>query len=353
MKKILKRLASMKFAVGLLLVIGLVSVSGTLIPQNAHPDFYSHTYGTLPGALILRLGLNDVYHALWYVALFALLLLSTLFCVVSRVKPILIIIREHSLMAALEKIGSWILHIGLILLVLFFGLSNFFAEDGQIYGIPGSSRALPEESMKVYFDDFTIDLVDNRYVDQYTSTVRFTDLSDKVLAEGKISVNSPMTVNGIQFSQASYGYAVNVRLLQKEEELGKTVLYQNQFAYSENSAIVLELVNVYPDYVETQEGPATKSTAMNNPYMLYRLYVNERVIDMNLVPVGTDIQYMDFTFETSDPAIYPVLATRKDPFLPFVALGAAVFFAGLMLVFFAPDRKKLEEKKNHGLHTAD
>ena len=47
LKRILRFLASMKFAVGILFLLGVLSIGGTLIPQNLPKEFYLANYGEL------------------------------------------------------------------------------------------------------------------------------------------------------------------------------------------------------------------------------------------------------------------------------------------------------------------
>ena len=58
MKKIIRKLSSMQFAILVLILTGLVSIIGSLIPQNRALEFYHLTYGHGWGDWIDRLGLS-------------------------------------------------------------------------------------------------------------------------------------------------------------------------------------------------------------------------------------------------------------------------------------------------------
>ena len=79
MKKIGKFLFSMKFALIILVVFVLVCIAGSVIPQGDIEAVYRQAYPTM-GGLILALGMDDVFHVWWFVALTLLLCLNLLGC---------------------------------------------------------------------------------------------------------------------------------------------------------------------------------------------------------------------------------------------------------------------------------
>lgn len=66
-----------------LLIIGMAL--GTLIPQGAALGQYRHAFGEAPGGYIARSTLSNVYGSWWFVALFVILWVNLLACVVQRV----------------------------------------------------------------------------------------------------------------------------------------------------------------------------------------------------------------------------------------------------------------------------
>ncbi len=329
----------MTFAVILLVIIGLVSVAATFIPQWQQAEFYTGKYGDSFGHLIMFLGLDDAYGSLWYRGLFLLLVLSLFFCVVARIKPISQGIRRVGVVGMARKIGSWFLHFGLILIIIFFGLNNYFAYEANIYDVPGNTSRLSGQDILVEFQDFNIHLTDDRFVDQYETKVRFTDLEGNTLDEGSISVNHPMTINGVQFTQASYGYAVDVAVQSSTADFGSAVLYQGDFVIVSDERIAVEMVELYPDYIQTEAGSATASPLLNNPYILYRFYIGNGLADMGLTSASSTVEVDDYTITFSNPQLYSVLAARTDPFLWAVVLGCILLFFGSVLAFFGPEKK--------------
>lgn len=78
--------SSMKTAIVLLLILAAVSITGTLITQNAPPEAYINAYGESKYHLLRNLGLTDVYHSGWYGFLLALIGVNLTVCSINRFK---------------------------------------------------------------------------------------------------------------------------------------------------------------------------------------------------------------------------------------------------------------------------
>ncbi len=55
----------MRFAVAILVIVALAACIGSIVPQNAGPAAYVSQYGTTWTAVLVFLGMTDVYHASW------------------------------------------------------------------------------------------------------------------------------------------------------------------------------------------------------------------------------------------------------------------------------------------------
>lgn len=74
---------SLKFTLFLLFTLAIFSIIGTVIQQNQPAEFYSAEYGQW-SAWILRMELDDMYHAWWFSALLLLLVLNIIVCTIDR-----------------------------------------------------------------------------------------------------------------------------------------------------------------------------------------------------------------------------------------------------------------------------
>lgn len=82
-------LGSMRFAVAILVIVALAACIGSIVPQNAGPAAYVSQYGTTWTAVLVFLGMTDVYHASWFGALLVVMSTSTAICVVRNTPAML------------------------------------------------------------------------------------------------------------------------------------------------------------------------------------------------------------------------------------------------------------------------
>jgi len=75
-------LSSMRFAIGLLTILAIASVVGTVLKQNEPYPNYAFEFGPFWFRLFETLGLYDVYHSGWFLVILAFLVLSTTLCIV-------------------------------------------------------------------------------------------------------------------------------------------------------------------------------------------------------------------------------------------------------------------------------
>ncbi|MGL6070773.1 cytochrome c biogenesis protein ResB [Craterilacuibacter sp.] len=71
----------MRFAIGLLTILAIASVIGTVLKQNEPYTNYAFEFGQFWFLLFETLGLYDVYHSGWFLTILAFLVLSTSLCI--------------------------------------------------------------------------------------------------------------------------------------------------------------------------------------------------------------------------------------------------------------------------------
>lgn len=74
-------LSSMRFAIGLLTILAIASVVGTVLKQNEPYSNYAFEFGQYWFAVFNALGLYDVYHSGWFLTILAFLVTSTTLCI--------------------------------------------------------------------------------------------------------------------------------------------------------------------------------------------------------------------------------------------------------------------------------
>ncbi len=95
-KKIIPVITNLKFAIVLLLIIAVLSITGTLIEQGEPPIFYQSNYpehpalfGFLSWKVIQVVGLDHVYRTWWYLAALVLFGVSLISCTLTTQVPML------------------------------------------------------------------------------------------------------------------------------------------------------------------------------------------------------------------------------------------------------------------------
>ncbi|HTL51048.1 MAG TPA: cytochrome c biogenesis protein ResB [Planctomycetota bacterium] len=102
---VLHALSMIQFAVSLLAVVGLATVAGTWILQGERLESYQANYGNTFTDVIFELGLNDLFHSLWFGGLLVLLAFS-----------LLVTIYRHKAWR-LPTLGLFLSHFGVITIV--------------------------------------------------------------------------------------------------------------------------------------------------------------------------------------------------------------------------------------------
>lgn len=100
-QKFFRLLADLRFAISILLLIGLTSIIGTIIEQNQSIETYKINYpltnpilGFLSWDTIIRFGLDHVYTTWWFISLILLFGISLIICTFLQQLPSLKVARR-------------------------------------------------------------------------------------------------------------------------------------------------------------------------------------------------------------------------------------------------------------------
>ncbi|MCB2185917.1 MAG: cytochrome c biogenesis protein ResB [Deltaproteobacteria bacterium] len=273
-------LASVKLSFFLLLLVAVASVLGTIVPQNETAEIYQKIYGAGWASLIQTLGLNDMYHSLWFLLILAGLAANLIICSLNRLPLALEQIRKdpkdelkanrpagrvlrlgvkESVAAdqaavALKKLvgpvhrgekdkkivvfaqkGAWsrlgVYAVHLSVLVIMAGgiAGNLLGFKGFV-NIPegqaadqvvlerGQTRDL---GFAVRLDKFTVSYYKDGTPSEFRSNLTFLK-DNKPAQDSSIIVNDPADFDGIYFYQSSYGRTPSELVLDYEKD-GKTI----------------------------------------------------------------------------------------------------------------------------------
>ena len=383
LRSIWKFLSSMRFALILLGILALACTGGSFITQGQTFAWYEAHYSQRAASAIILFGLDDVFHSWWFILITAFLCLNLLLCNVLRL-PALIrrfkkagtlsqsslspgnmegIVNEDDLKKVFDYMafprfqtmetedgnlyryaqknrigmwGAWVCHLGILLLILGFGLGQMTKKEYAVYGVPGQSKQIEDTEYILTIDDFRIDLREDDTVEQYTSALTIRNAKDGTSRSGSVSVNNPASMFGMKFYQNATGWAATVTVLKDGEQIQQEVVCVGDYlSVADKAGLVILFSAFYPDYYQDPErGPMTAGSALNNPGYLYRAYYQDQVIGMNVL-TGDDVITIDeYTVIFSDPQSYTLIQIKKDRFTPLALVGGLVVMLGLLLAFY-------------------
>ena len=384
LKKIRRFLSSMQFAIILLVILAAACSLASLITQGQSYSWYAQRYSERAAALILALHLDDAFHSWWFILINAFLVVNLMMCNLLRLpgllkrtkaegdpasalkasgdvsaegvanpeavfrrlgmKPVKTTTPDGrpALFASRHRLGlwgAWVCHLGILLLILGFGLGQATQRQYAVYGVPGQSRTIGDTEKVLTIDDFRIGLREDDTVEQYTADITVRDLSEKGMgaeASATISVNHPATLFGMKFYQNSTGWAAKVHVAKDGEPLQEEVLCAGEYLLvKDKPELAIYLSAFYPDYVMTPGvGPSTASGALNNPAYLYQVYYQDQVLGMNVLMPEEELTIDEYTVTFTDPQTYTLIQIKVDHFTWLALVGGLVTMLGLILALY-------------------
>ena len=330
LKKIWKFISSMRFAIALLLVLALACAASSLITQNQTYAGYSQRYSERTAGLIMALHLDDAFHSPWFIAITAFLCLNLLLCNLLRLPQLIrrtkaetdpqgalklpgdvsaqgvgdaeaVFQRLHmprptpcktedgrdALFSSRHPVGlwgAWVCHLGILLLILGFGLGQMTQRQYTVYGVPGQIKRIGDTACFLSIDDFRVDKREDGSVAQYTTDITVENTASAGASGGSasISVNHPATLCGMKFYQNATGWAAQVDVYKDGAPIQQEVVCAGDYmSVKDKEGLVVMLNAFYPDYVMTPGvGPSTASDQLNNPAYLYSIYYQGQIVGM-------------------------------------------------------------------------
>ena len=387
LKKIWKFLSSMKFAVILLLVLAAACSVASMVTQGQSYEWYARTYSERTAALIVALNLDDAFHSGWFILINAFLCLNLLSCnllrlpqLVRRTKaeadpakalcsegdvtlegvadPQKLFRRLHmpkpvkttaadgreALFASTHSSGlwgAWVCHLGILLLILGFGLGQMTQRQYTVYGVPGQTRPIGNTDYLLTIDDFNVGLREDDTVEQYTADITVRDIDGKGSESASISVNNPAKMFGMKFYQNSTGWAAKINVSKNGAPIQDQVVCAGEYLRIQDKAdLVVFFSAFYPDYVLIPgAGPSTASGALRNPAYLYQVYYQEQLLGMNVLMPEEELTIDEYTVTFTEPQNYTLIQIKVDHFTWLALIGGLVTMLGLILAFYIQPQK--------------
>jgi cytochrome c biogenesis protein len=262
-------LSSLRLTIGLLIILAVASIFGTVIPQNASPGEYLQFYKPSTYKILKILGFLDMYHGGWFTFLLALLSSNLVACSLKRFRVTLRFFSnaQEPLEAAqwkalplsktffqkglpadslprvqealsrifrtpkvtkdsqachlfaekerLSRLGVYFIHLSVLVILGGALIGYFFGFRGNINLVEGeaadrvilrSNGQAQPLGFSVRLDQFNVSFYASGAPQEFKSTVTILEGARQALTES-IRVNHPLTHKGISFYQSSYGVA--------------------------------------------------------------------------------------------------------------------------------------------------
>lgn len=376
MKKILRFFRSMTLGMILLVLLMLLSLAGSLIPQGLQPMGYVDMYGAEKARLIRALGADDLFHTWYFYALEILLCVNLILCSVirfSRVRTAAARQRRAAWDAASEKplgpgekerlraflaqrrfreekrdgesvffrngagfYGSFLTHLA-ILTVLLFGSLVLTAPVSDVTLMPGESTVLADGT-RLECLGFHIEDAQGRI--DYASDLRAVSRDGEQEKRREIRVNEPLVFGGNKIYQFTYGTAGQVKILNRANGAEEVMRLTEPCFLSIDGRNGVFFNALYPGYLQDEQGNYTLITRAAGSYPDPVYDVSTIVDGMStsvLVFPGEEVDVKDITFSFLDPVEYPGLQIKGVSPGLYAGLysGFALMVAGLYLCFFA------------------
>ena len=381
-KDIWKLLHSMKFGIILLIIIGVSSIAGTLIPQDNIIGFYESTYGPTFFKIIKTFSLHKVYSSWWFITMVLVLSLNLTLCSIKRLPSILKKMKrkpnldqelkskdftfereldseldidklfKNSKFKKIEKkdnddgtfyfaqknsighIGSWITHIGLLIIIIAYVFGKMTGFEAFVHGVPGSIQPVEGTDYWIEIEDFDIEFREDNTVSQYLSEIKITDNEGDYSERGDVKVNHPFRAKNMNIYQNGTGWALDVALKKNNEDYSSKILYQSEVYVEDDKNIALHFVNFYPDYDDSHGQPQTLTPYLNNPKLLYSIFYEGQRVAMNVADMGDEIVWEEYSFTIDSPQMFTLLQVGSDPGMKAAGAGGVLLVLGVFLAFY-------------------
>jgi cytochrome c biogenesis protein len=379
------------FAVSLFVVWGILTILGVVIDQNRDPSAYFASYTAPVARLILRLGLDNVYHSAAYIGIIGLILSSLAVCTFRRViparlpplRPVKIdrlplhatvstpldvqtvqervedFFRRRGWQVRKRELGGvewtfadkhdWarrgvlIAHLGFVIIAA--GTTIYWALgfSGETAVLAGQTVSIPRTATTLTLHDFQYRIkpiatkggIVYQPID-YVSHVTVVGRDGRPRA-ATIRVNHPIDVDGTLFYQAAYGFGVRFGV----SHYGKPLPDFAAQTLKEGDDLTLPDTTRQVQYsqfaptVDRQTGMPSADPRTNDPGVVLNVFDGGQPIGTTLARFGKSVDLGGgFSIVPQRYIMYSGLQYRYDPGIPLVGLGALVLLAGLCISFY-------------------
>jgi cytochrome c biogenesis protein len=323
---------SVRFNIGLFVVLAGASALGTFLPQKHEvPEKVEQFLVDRPraGKVLDSLGFFNVYFSYWYIFLLGLMAFDVTVCklrglpraihdedtledrliqtspfreeftlsmplAAARDKARQTLgarsykFRERTedgeihLWAArhrLQRWGDFLLHVTLVIVLWGGALGKLFGFEEFLPVPVGNVKSLENRPWTVAVDDFEVEYYEGTGIARkYASHLRVVNPDGRELARKRIVVNDPLDIGGVRFYQASWGMTGMFKKVTIQVGSGTVVEvpWKERVVLDARHRLSVEAAQMFPDFTVTPDRQATtQGMEPNNPAALLRFYEEE------------------------------------------------------------------------------
>ncbi len=387
---------SIKVTIVLLVLWGLGSVAGTLIPQNAEAWRYVQAYGPETANWLSKLGFFDVYHSTWYSLILLLLILAIVACSLNTLSAKIALavtqpktrrvsgtskhhitrdipcddpptalqalkremekdyknvhvddspqeVRLYAHKQAFAHFMVYAVHLGLVIIVLGGVISALFGFEGVMEIPEGESRDVVfkrNESghapaalpFALRLDRFELQRFDTGAPKDYVSELTVLDGGQAVKSK-RIEVNTPLNVGDYNFYQSSY--IEQAALLVTERATGRTAQAVLQ-PFERRFLADLDLWVRLDTFRVDSQGMSAAVTLARPDGSVQQVTL---LPDLEKNRVLQADQPLTVAFAKDRPAYTTGLMVVRDPGALWIWVGSFLMVLGLYLTFYTSHRR--------------
>ncbi len=320
-----KFFSSPKLTFILLIILALVSIIGTIIPQNAEPCFYLEKYGHNLYSLFKALSLIDVYHSWWFIGLLGFLSLDIIICSLNRFKT-----------AWKGKLGSFIIHLSILIILLGGIISSLVGFKEYLYLKEAEVSQVPQTNFYIKLNKFWLEYYsDSRVIKDYKSNLTIIEDGKEILAK-TIEVNYPLSYKRIRFYQANYGIDTINEVTIAIQGKDFRVKIGEEFGFPD-ADLKIKVADFVPDFAIDEGKVFSRSNELDNPAVLLEVYEDATLKYKKWVFYKfpgfhhKDEKDTKFILKDFHPSYYTGLQVVKDPAREVVWIGCILLMIGLII----------------------
>jgi cytochrome c biogenesis protein ResB len=320
MNAIFRFFRSVRLAVTLILVITVLSILATLVPQNRDEAFYRQTFAPTVSQIILGARFDRFFGSVIFLIPLALFTVNLGVCAFDR------LLKRHRANAP-KRYGPDLIHLGLLLLIAG-GIITTALRQEQLFWLGEGEEVEVSGGYSLKLLSFQFLKYENGSPKDWISTVSVARGGKVETAAFPIEVNRPLRLGRLRLYQSSYSTEGTVEL---KNATGAVLALKIGETFDANDATY---------YLADVELPPSGGSSGSSATAVFQKWIGHALDSTMKIPVPGSVGPYEVTQITAH-RITGLTAVKDPGVLPVIA-ALVIIGAGLALTYF----QKLREVKS-------